>query len=202
MYIDNVHAYFADTQFYEWMPAAEEDPAFKPVFDLTLALASARAEKIETHLEEYFSLNGGLDSKDYKRFAFLVVKSTMYRPGLIDVVKEFLKNIASNNLKSIKIRIAASNVLALSETIAEDPLRLTFGHVDRLSLGEIVALASAFANCHTHQDVFHKELKRAIKRGLDDVTFQRLANRATRIVGYPVAMNAYIAYAHVKQFTE
>lgn len=198
MYIDNVHAYFSNTQFYEWMPAAEEDPAFKPLFDMTLALASARAEKIETNIEEYISLNRGITAKDYSKLAFVVVKATNYRPGLLTVAKEFLRKLADDESKSVEIRNAASNVLALTETIAQDPLRFTYGHVDRFSLGEIVALASALANAHTHQKNFQVELKRALKRGLDDSTFQRLANRATRIVGYPVAMNAYIAYAQSK----
>ena len=128
MYIENVHSYYADTQFYEWMPSAEEDPAFKPLFDMTLALASKRVEKIETNLEEYISLNRGIHDKDYNK----------------------------------------------------------------------IALASTFANGHTNPNEFQIELKRSIQRGLDDATFQRLANRATRIVGYPVAMNAYLAYAQAK----
>ncbi|MBX2995333.1 MAG: hypothetical protein KF681_10930 [Bdellovibrionaceae bacterium] len=199
MYIDNVHAYFADKQFYEWLPAAEEDPAFKPLFDMTLALASARAEKVETNIEEYISLNRGITEKDYNKLAFVVVKATRYRPGLLVVVKEFLEKMADDKSKSAKVRTAASNVLALTETIAQDPVRLTYGHIDRFSLGEIVALATVFANGHTHQNEFQSELKRAIERGLDDATFQRLANRATRIVGYPVAMNAYIAYEQAKK---
>lgn len=198
MYIDNVHAFFANTQFYEWMPAAEEDPAFKPLFDMTLALASARAEKIETNIEEYISLNRGIGEKDYNKLAFVVVKATNYRPGLLMVVKKFLKELADDNSKSAEVRTSASNVLALTETIAADPVRFSYGHIDRFSLGEIVALASAFANGHTHQDDFQAEIKRAITRGLDDTTFQRLANRATRIVGYPVAMNAFLAYEKAK----
>lgn len=199
MYIDNVHAYFADTQFYEWMPAAEEDPAFKPLFDMTLALASARAEKIETNIAEYISLNRGIDSNDYNKLAFVIVKAALYRPGLLAIVKVYLENLSDDQTKSIDIRTAASNILSLTETISKDSVRFSYGHVDRFSLGEIVALASAFANGHTHQGGLQLELTRSIKRGLDDATFQRLANRATRIVGYPVAMNAYLAYAQAKR---
>lgn len=38
-----------------------------------------------------------------------------------------------------------------------------------------------------------------LRKLTDDITFPRLANRATRMVGYPVAMNAYLAYAQAKQ---
>lgn len=199
MYMDNVHAYFADTQFYEWIPAAEEDPAFKPLFDMTLALASARSEKIETHITDYISLNRGIDAKDYSKLAFAFVKATKYRPSALAVLKDHLRRLADDQTRDIVVRTTASNVLALTETISQDPVRFSYGHVDRFSLGEIVALASAFANGHTHQSDFQFELKRAIERGLDDATFQRLANRATRIVGYPVAMNAYLAYSQAKQ---
>lgn len=53
MYLDNVYTYYANTQFYEWIPVAEEDPAFKPLFDMTLSLASKRVEKVETYISEY-----------------------------------------------------------------------------------------------------------------------------------------------------
>lgn len=197
MYLDNVHTYYADTQFYEWMPTAEEDPAFKPLFDLTLALASKRVEKIETHIEEFMSLNREAQ-KDYNKLAFVVTKSTRYRPGSLNVVKDFLRRLSDDKSKSAELRTAASNVLAATETIGQSALRFSYGHVDRFSLGELVALATVFANGHTYPDDFQSELKRSIKRGMDDKTFQRLANRATRIVGYPVAMNAYLAYAQAK----
>lgn len=198
MYLDNVHTYYANTQFYEWMPAAEEDPAFKPLFDMTLALASKRVEKIETNIAEYISLNRGIGAKDYNKLAFVVVKSTQYRPGSLPMVKDFLRKLADDTAKSAEIRAAASNILSLTETIGQNAVRFTYGHLDRLSLGELVALASTFANGHTQPEAFQAELKRALERGLDDATFQRLANRATRIVGYPVAMNAYLAYSQAK----
>lgn len=198
MYIENVHTYYADTQFYDWMPSAEEDPAFKPLFDMTLALASERVEKIETNLEEYISLNRGIKTEDYSKIAFVVVKATQYRKGSLNVVKDFLRKLSDDTSKSEFVRTAASNVLSLTETIAKDPVRFSYGHVDRFSLGELVALASVFANGHTYPGDFQTELKRSISRGMDDKTFQRLANRATRIVGYPVAMNAYLAYAQAK----
>lgn len=199
MYIENVHTYYSDTQFYEWMPSAEEDPAFKPLFDMTLALASKRVEKIETNLTEYISLNRGIGPKDYSKIAFVVVKSTQYRKSSLEVVKAFLKNLSDDTSKSAEIRTAASNILAVTETIAQDPVRFTYGHIDRFSLGELVALATVFANGHIYPNDFQTELKRSIQRGMDDSTFQRLANRATRIVGYPVAMNAYLAYAEAKK---
>ncbi|AZZ35448.1 hypothetical protein CIK05_01080 [Bdellovibrio sp. qaytius] len=199
MYLENVHTYYADTQFYEWMPSAEEDPAFKPLFDMTLALASDRVEKVETNINEYISLNRGIGADDYNKLAFIVMKSTQYREGSLDVVKEYLRKLANNVSKSDEIRTAASNVLALTESIIQNFVRFTYGHVDRLSLGELVALASVFANGHNYPNHFQIELKRSIQRGLDDKTFQRLGNRATRIVGYPVAMNAYLAYAQAKQ---
>lgn len=198
MYLDNVHTYYSDTQFYEWMPSDEEDPAFKPLFDMTLALASKRVEKIETNIEEYISLNRGADVKDYNKIAFVVKKSTQYRPGSLEVVKVSLKKISDDTTKSAQLRAAAKNVLTLTETIEQNPVRFSYGHIDKLSLGELVALATVFANGHTYPEDFQSELKRAIQRGLDDATFQRLANRATRIVGYPVAMNAYLAYAQAK----
>lgn len=198
MYLENVHTYYAHTQFYEWIPSSEEDPAFKPLFDMTLALASERVEKIETNIEEFISLNNGISLEDYNKIAFLVVKSTQYRPGSLKVVKDFLRKLSEDSTKSAAVKAAAAHVLTSTETIAQDPIRMTYGHVDRLSVGEIVALASVFANGHTHAEDFQVELKRAIARGLDDATFQRLANRATRIVGYPVAMNAYLAYAQAK----
>ena len=199
MYLDNVHTYYKYTQFYEWMPVAEEDPAFKPLFDMTLALASKRVEKIETNIEEYISLNNGVDSRDYKKIAFVVVKATQYRPGSLNVVKDFLKKLAEDQTKSTEVRTTAREVVKATETIGQDPVRYTYGHVDRFSLGELVALASVLANGHVYPNDFQVELKRSIGRGLDDATFQRLANRATRIVGYPVAMNAYLAYAQAKQ---
>lgn len=199
MYLDNVHTYYAETQFYEWMPSAEEDPAFKPLFDMTLALASDRVEKIETNIQEFISLNRGITSEDYNKLAFIVMKSTQYREGSLDVVKEYLRDLSDDTTKSAEIRTAASNILSLTESIIQNFVRFTYGHVDRLSLGELVALASVFANGHTYPEHFQTELKRSIKRGLDDKTFQRLGNRATRIVGYPVAMNAYLAYAQAKQ---
>lgn len=198
MYLDNVHSYYAQTQFYEWMPSAEEDPAFKPLFDMTLALASGRVEKIEAHIEDYISLNRGIDLKDYNKIAFVVTKSTQYRPGSVGFVKDFLRRLSEDETKSLSVRTAASNVLALTETITQDAVRFTYGHIDRFSLGELVALASVFANGHTNPTDFQGELKRSLERGMDDKTFQRLANRATRIVGYPVAMNAYLAYAQAK----
>lgn len=201
MYLDNVHTYYADSQFYEWMPSAEEDPAFKPLFDMTLALASERVEKIETNINEYISLNRGIDLKDYNKIAFVVLKSTQYRPASLGVVKDFLKKLSDDLAKSSEVRAAASNILALTETIGQNSVRFTYGHIDRFSLGELVALASVFANGHTYPNDFQLELKRSIERGMDDVTFQHLANRATRIVGYPVAMNAYLAYAQAKLST-
>lgn len=198
MYLDNVHTYYADTQFYEWIPMAEEDPAFKPLYDMTLALASERVEKMETNIIEFISLNRGIDLKDYNKIAFVIVKATKYRPGSLDVVKVFIKNLSNDTSKSTEVRTAAKHVLDLTETIGQNPVRFSYGHLDRFSLGELVALASALANGHTHSNDFQIELKRAIERGLDDATFQRLANRATRIVGYPVAMNAYLAYAQAK----
>lgn len=201
MYLDNVHTYYSDTQFYEWMPSAEEDPAFKPLFDMTLALASKRVEKIETNLEEYISLNHGADIKDYNKIAFVVKKSTQYRPGSLDRAKDCLRKLSDDATKSSEIRKAASHVFTLTESIDQNPIRFSYGHIDRFSLGELVALATVFANGHTYPDDFQVELKRSIKRGMDDTTFQRLANRATRIVGYPVAMNAYLAYAQAKEST-
>lgn len=198
MYLDNVHTYYTDTQFYEWMPSAEEDPAFKPLFDLTLALASKRVEKLETNLAEYISLNRGIGPEDYGKIAFVVVKATRYQPGLLAVVQNFLRTLSEDATKSADIRTAAAEVRALTDTIGQSPLRHTYGHVDRFSLGELVALAAVFANGHNYPADFQLELKRALKRGLDDATFQRLANRATRIVGYPVAMNAYLAFAQAK----
>ena len=198
MYLDNVHTYYAETQFYEWMPSAEEDPAFKPLFDMTLALASDRVEKIETNIQEFISLNRGIGHEDYNKLAFIVMKSTQYREGSLEVVKQYLRNLSDDTTKSDEIRTAASNVLALTESIIQNFVRFTYGHVDRFSLGELVALASVFANGHNYPNHFQTELKRSIKRGLDDITFQRLGNRATRIVGYPVAMNAYLAYAQAK----
>ena len=198
MYLNNVHTYYADTKFYEWIPDAEEDPAFKPLFDMTLELASARVEKIETNINEYFHLNKGFKAADYNKFAFVVAKSTQYRPGSLIIVKEYLRKLATDKTKSDEFRKTVSKILEASETISKDPVRFTYGHANRFSLGELVALAAAFANGHTHPNEFQSELKRSIKRGLDDATFQRLANRATRIVGYPVAMNAYLAYAQAK----
>ncbi|MBC7419258.1 MAG: hypothetical protein H7328_00890 [Bdellovibrio sp.] len=198
MYLDNVHTYYAETQFYEWMPSAEEDPAFKPLFDMTLALASERVEKFENYIEDYISLNRGFYVQDYDKIAFVVTKATQYRQGSVTVVKDFLRKISGDTNKSVTLRTAASNILASTETISENPIRHTYGHVDRFSLGELVALASAFANGHIYPDDFQAELKRSLERGMDDATFQRLANRATRIVGYPVAMNAYLAYAQAK----
>lgn len=199
MYLDNVQTYYANTQFYEWIPVAEEDPAFKPLFDMALALASDRVEKIETNIKEYISLNRGIDAKDYGKLAFVIVKSARFRPGGLAAAKSFLGKLAGDPAKSEDIRKAAERILVATETIAKDEVRFSYGHIDRFNLGELVALASTFANGHTHPGEFQVELKRSIKRGMDDATFQRLANRATRIVGYPVAMNAYLAYAQAKR---